>query len=143
MKLRIYAFYRFSQYFMLLLNVFQYFLFFIHFHLNQNFSNPKIFVSVLVQKSLFLSLLQIVVPFLFPSIFGSILIPNHISTITVSYITLSNIKLSLSIITYYYILLLFYLLITLIMFVLILLIVFYSNITITHKSNTNELNQNQ
>lgn len=93
MKLRIYAFYRFSQYFMLLLNVFQYFLFFIHFHLNQNFSNSKIFVSVLVQKSLFLSLLQIVGPFLFPSIFGSILIPNHISTITVSYITLSNIKL--------------------------------------------------
>lgn len=148
MKLRIYAFYRFSQYFMLLLNVFQYFLFLSIFHLNQNFSNSKIFVSVLVQKSLFLSLLQIVGPFLFPSIFGSILIPNHIPTITVSYITLSNtnsknIKLSLSIITYYYILLIFYLLITLIMFVLILLIVFYSNITITHKSNTNELNQNQ
>ncbi len=133
---------------MLLLNVFQSFLFFIHFHLNQNFLNPKIFVSVLVQKSLFLSLLQIVGPFLFPSIFGSILIPksysNYYGFIYYPLISNSkNIKLSLSIITYYYILLLFYLLITLIMFVLILLIVFYSNITITHKSNTNESNQNQ
>ena len=107
MKLRIYAFYRFSQYFMLLLNVFQYFLFFIHFHLNQNFSNPKIFVSVLVQKSLFLSLLQIIVPFLFPFIYGSILIPksysNYYCFILLSLISNSKIiKLSLSIITYYY-----------------------------------------
>ena len=107
MKLRIYAFYRFSQYFMLLLNVFQYFLFLSIFHLNQNFSNPKIFVSVLVQKSLFLSLLQFVGPFLFPFIYGSILIPksysNYYCFIYYPHISNSkNIKLSLSIITYYY-----------------------------------------
>lgn len=101
-QLRFYAFYRFTQLFMLLLNTFQLFFVFIHFHLNQKFSNSVNFISVLVQKSLFLSLLQIQLQSLVPLrkpcmnsypyflLFYSInpISKDHMQTITNSYYNL-------------------------------------------------------
>ena len=130
MELRIYAFYRFSQYFMLLLNTFPNLSCFYSFSHKLKLLKSQKFCFSLSLKIIVFIITPNCSPFFYSlSYMGSILIPKSYSNyycfiITLTYQTrrISNfLYQSLLTIT---ILSLFYLLITLIMFLLILLIVF-------------------
>ena len=108
MELRIYAFYRFSQYFMLLLNTFPNLSCFYSFSHKLKLLKSQKFCFSLSSKIIVFIITPNCSPFFYSlSYMGSILIPksysNYYCFIYYPHISNSkNIKLSLSIITYYY-----------------------------------------